>query len=128
MKPIDVKEKFKLFSEHWQPHRIAHVDNMQVLLAKVAGTFIWHSHKEEDELFYVQKGTLIMHFRDPSNPEKKWTETVQAGEIIVVPKGMEHCPSTLDNEEVHLLLFEKVSTKHTGEVTSELTKKTYPDI
>lgn len=128
MKPINVKEKLNVFNKQWQPHRIATVDDMQVLLAKVSGTFIWHSHKDEDELFYVQKGTLIMRFRDPSNPQKEWSETVTTGELIVVPKGVEHCPTSLDNEEVHLLLFEKLSTKHTGEVTSELTKNTYPDI
>ena len=128
MKPINIKDKLEVFNQHWQPHRIAKVDNMQVLLAKISGTFVWHSHKEEDELFYVQKGTLIMQFRDSQNPENAWSETVQAGEIIVVPKGMEHCPTTFENEEVQLLLFEKLSTKHTGEVTSELTKNTYPDI
>lgn len=128
MKPISIQNKFKVFNDQWQPHRIAKVDDMQVLLAKIAGSFVWHSHKEEDELFYVQKGTLIMRFRDSKNPQKEWSETVKAGEIIVVPKGIEHCPTTFENEEVQLLLFEKLSTKHTGEVTSELTKSTYPDI
>jgi len=128
MKPINILQKFEKFTKQWQPHRIARVDDMQVILAKISGEFVWHSHKNEDELFYVQQGTLIMRFRNANDPENEWSETINEGEIIVVPKGMEHCPTTLDGEEVHLLLFEKLSTKHTGEITSTLTKKSYPDI
>lgn len=113
--------KFSKFSEHWHPHQIAIVDDMQVLLAKIKGDFIWHKHLEEDELFYVQKGTLEMHFRDK-------TELVKEGEIIVVPKGVEHCPKTLNGEEVHLLLFEKLTTAHTGDVVNERTQTLYPKI
>ena len=87
MKPINLKEKHAAFREHWHPHRIAVVDEMQVLLAKVRGEFVWHAHENEDELFQVLKGTLYMQFRDR-------TETVNEGEIIVVPKGVEHCPMT----------------------------------
>lgn len=121
MKPINLKEKYASFKEPWQPHQIAVVDNMQVLLAKLRGTFVWHSHEHEDELFQVLKGTLYMQFRDR-------TETVHAGEIIVVPKGVEHCPMTKNNEEVHVLLFEKLSTAHTGTITHALTQTTYPKI
>ncbi|WP_435579396.1 cupin domain-containing protein [Gilvibacter sp.] len=120
-KPINIQEKFSRFSDHWHPHQIATVDNMQVLLAKISGEFVWHAHEEEDELFYVQKGTLLMHFRDR-------VETVNEGEIIVVPKGVEHCPKTLDGQEVQLLLFEKLSTKHTGNVQHEKTRSSYPKI
>ena len=120
-KPINIKEKLSRFSDHWHPHQIAVVDDMQVLLAKISGEFVWHAHQDEDELFYVQKGTLKMHFRDR-------VETVNEGEIIVVPKGVEHCPKTIDNQEVQLLLFEKLSTKHTGEVSHEKTKTSYPKI
>lgn len=121
MKALNISEKLNCFKEHWHPHQIAVVDEMQVLLAKVSGTFVWHAHPEEDELFFVQKGTLIMKFRDR-------TEIVKEGEVIVVPKGVEHCPSTQDNEEVHLLLFEKLSTKHTGNVVDAKTKTHYPKI
>lgn len=121
MKPINIKNKHALFSKQWHPHRIAIVDNMQVLLAKVKGEFVWHSHDDEDELFQVIKGTLYMQFRDR-------TEVVKEGEIIVVPKGVEHNPSTKDDEEVHLLLFEKLSTSHTGKVQAELTQTEYPKI
>ena len=87
MKAINIKDKHKLFSKQWHPHRIAMVDNMQVILAKIKGEFVWHRHENEDELFQVVKGTLYMQFRDR-------TEVVNEGEIIVVPKGVEHNPST----------------------------------
>ncbi|MEZ4857534.1 MAG: cupin domain-containing protein [Flavobacteriaceae bacterium] len=121
MKSINVSQKFRKFSAHWSPHQIALVDDMQVLLAKIEGDFVWHKHEEEDELFFVQKGTLVMHFRDS-------VEMVKEGEIIVVPKGVEHCPKTYNGEEVHVLLFEKKTTKHTGTIISEKTKTTYPKI
>ena len=121
MKPINLKEKHQLFTKQWHPHQIALVDDMQVLLAKIQGEFVWHSHENEDELFQVVKGTLYMQFRDH-------TEVVKTGEIIVVPKGVEHCPSTRNGEEVHLLLFEKLSTAHTGTVQHEMTQSHYPKI
>ena len=121
MKPINLKQKHALFTKQWHPHQIATVDDMQVILAKVQGEFVWHAHDHEDELFQVLKGTLYMKFRDR-------TEEVKEGEIIVVPKGVEHCPSTKEDEEVHLLLFEKQNTAHTGAVTHEMTQQNYPKI
>jgi len=94
---------------------------MQVLLAKIKGEFVWHQHEKEDELFMVVKGTLLMHFRNR-------IETVREGEMIIVPKGIEHCPKTKDNEEVHVLLFEKLSTAHTGNVIHERTISNYKKI
>ena len=94
---------------------------MQVLLAKLQGDFVWHAHENEDELFQVIKGTLYMQFRDR-------TEVVNEGEIIVVPKGVEHNPMTKNGEEVHVLLFEKISTAHTGNVLHEKTQTQYPKI
>lgn len=121
MEAININDKLSKFEKHWHPHRIATVDDNQVYLAKISGDFVWHKHDQEDELFQVVKGTLYMKFRDK-------TVKVEAGEIIVVPKGVEHCPTTKNNEEVHLLLFEKASTKHTGETTSERTVSQYIDI
>jgi mannose-6-phosphate isomerase-like protein (cupin superfamily) len=119
MKAINIKDKHALFSKQWHPHRIATVDDMQVILAKIKGEFVWHSHDDEDELFQVIKGTLYMQFRDR-------TEVVKEGELIVVPKGVEHNPSTKDGEEVHLLLFEKLNTQHTGNIKDEMTQTEYP--
>jgi mannose-6-phosphate isomerase-like protein (cupin superfamily) len=121
MKPINLKQKHAEFTQQWHPHQIAVVDDMQVLLAKLQGEFVWHAHEHEDELFQVLKGTLYMQFRDR-------TEEVNEGEIIVVPKGVEHNPMTKNREEVHVLLFEKLSTAHTGNVQHEKTQTHYPKI
>ncbi len=121
MKPINIQQKFSSFSQHWHPHQIAIVDNMQVLLAKIKDEFVWHKHDDEDELFFVQKGTLEMHFRDKM-------ELVKEGEIIVIPKSVEHCPKTRNGEEVHVLLFEKLTTAHTGNIEHEKTVANYPKI
>ena len=121
MKTINIQKKFRKFDVNWHPHQIAIVDDMQVILAKLKGEFVWHAHENEDELFQVIKGTLHMQFRDH-------TEIVKEGEIIVVPKGVEHNPTTINNEEVHVLLFEKLSTAHTGEVSHEKTQTHYPKI
>jgi len=121
MKAINIQEKFTKFNSFWHPHQIAIVDDMQVILAKLKGDFVWHTHEHEDELFQVVKGTLYMQFRDR-------TEVVNEGEIIVVPKGVEHNPCTKNDEEVHVLLFEKLSTAHTGNVTHERTQTNYPKI
>ena len=121
MKSINIEEKFTKFSKHWHPHQIAIVDDMQVILAKLKGEFVWHAHEDEDEFFQVVKGTLYMQFRDR-------TEVVREGEIIVVPKGVEHNPCTKNDEEVHVLLFEKLVTAHTGNVVNERTQTDYPKI
>lgn len=121
MKTINIKEKLSKFSKNWHPHQIGVVDDMQVLLAKIKGEFVWHAHEDEDELFQVIKGTLYMQFRDR-------TEVVKEGEIIIIPKGVEHNPITKDGEEVHVLLFEKLSTAHTGNVVHEKTQTNYPKI
>jgi len=121
MESINIESKFGKFSKNWNPHQIAVVDDMQILLAKLKGEFIWHMHEEEDELFQIVKGTLYIEFRDK-------TLEIKEGEIIVVPKGVEHRPFTKNDEEVHVMLFEKLSVKHTGNVESELTVNTYPKI
>ncbi|WP_378185833.1 cupin domain-containing protein [Aquimarina sp. W85] len=121
MHAINIKNKLTKFKEQWHPHRIAMVDDNHVLLAKLKGDFVWHKHDNEDELFHVISGTLLMQFRDK-------TVEVAAGEIIVVPKGVEHCPTTKNNEEVHVLLFEKITTKHTGESQTERTVSNYVDM
>ena len=121
MKAINIKDKLTSFKKHWHPHQIATVNDMQVLLAKVSGEFVWHKHEEEDELFQIVKGTLYMQFEDK-------VEVVREGEIIVVPMGVKHCPMTKDGEEVHIMLFEKLSSKHTGNVQDDKTVEVYPKI
>lgn len=119
--PINPKDKLTKFSNHWHPRQIGVVNDMQVLVAKVKDEFVWHQHEEEDELFQVLKGTLYLQFEDR-------TEIVKEGEIIIVPKRVKHCPMTKNGEEVHIMLFEKLSTKHTGHVQDTLTQSDYPKI
>lgn len=112
MKKINIEEKFALFNDHWSPKIIGELNGQQVKLAKVKGDFIWHSHENEDELFYVIKGNLKIEFRDK-------IVDLNPGEMFIIPKGIEHKP--VADEEVHLLLFEPAATKHTGQVKHELT-------
>lgn len=116
MKTISIVEKLSQFSDHWHPRIIGKLNGQHVKLAKIKGDFIWHSHEEEDELFYVLKGTLLMEFRDK-------IERVAAGEMIIIPKGVEHLPRTENGEEVHIMLFEPISTINTGGEESDKTHK-----
>ena len=114
MKTINILEKFGKFDEHWTPKIIGELNGQYVKLAKLKNDFVWHSHENEDELFMVFKGTLIMEYRDR-------VETIKEGEMVIVPKGVEHNPHTKDGKEVWVLLFEPAGTKHTGEVDHEKT-------
>jgi mannose-6-phosphate isomerase-like protein (cupin superfamily) len=113
MKSVNLSEKFSKFSDQWHPYIVGELNENYVKLAKVQGEFVWHKHDDEDELFIVQKGTLILDFRDK-------TIEVKAGEILTVPRGVEHRPRT-NGEEVHLMLIEPKETKHTGDVVTEKT-------
>ena len=109
-----ILQKFDLFQEQWKPQIIGELNGQQVKLAKLKGAFVWHSHEHEDEYFQVFKGTLYMEFRDK-------TEVLEAGDMIIVPKGVEHNPYTKADEEVWVLLFEPATTLHTGKVEHERT-------
>lgn len=113
MKPekVNIKDKFELFNEHWTPKIIGELNGQQVKLAKLKGEFVWHDHKEEDEMFLVIKGSLKIEFRDK-------TISLNEGEMHIVPRGIEHNP--VAEEEAWVLLFEPASTKHTGEVKDKL--------
>jgi mannose-6-phosphate isomerase-like protein (cupin superfamily) len=119
MEVINVKEKFDLFSEHWSPRIIGELNGQDVKIAKIQGEFIWHNHKDEDELFYIIKGSLKIDFEDG-------IRTLNEGEILIIPKGVEHRP--IAEEEVWVMLFEPKDTKHTGEVQHELTVDSYKKI
>lgn len=113
MKAINLKQKFEKFNEHWHPYIVGELNENYVKIAKVKGELVWHSHAEEDELFVVLEGTLIMDFRDK-------TVSVKPGEILIVPKGVEHLPRT-NGEEVKIMLIEPKNTKNTGDVKVEQT-------
>ncbi len=116
MEVINIKDKFKLFDDHWSPKIIGQLNGQDVKLAKLQGEFVWHDHKDEDELFYVIKGSSIIEFRD-----KK--VTLNEGEMLTIPRGVEHKP--IAHDEVWILLFEPSNIKHTGDVQHEYTKETF---
>lgn len=116
IKPINIAEKFSMFEALWTPHIIGELNGQYVKLCKLKDDFVWHSHEGEDELFMVFKGTLLMDFRDGRTVE------VKEGEILIVPKGVEHRPHTA-GDLVFNLLFEPKETRHTGNVESEKTVK-----
>ncbi len=110
---VNIAEKFGQFDSHWDPKVIGELNGQMVKIAKVKGDFLWHSHENEDELFMVIKGKLILEFRD------KVVE-VNEGEMYIVPKGKEHRPRA--QEETHILMMEPNTTVNTGKVKSAYTK------
>ncbi len=118
MNAIDLRQKLALFSKQWHPHIIAEGDSLQVFLSKLQGDFVMHTHDDADELFYVVKGALEMRFKDHTVP-------VREGQVILVPRGVEHCPRTAPDEEVHVLVVEPRGTTHTGNVQHKRTVKDY---
>ena len=113
MDKVNLVEKLALFSEHWSPKIVAELNGQQVKLAKLLGTFDWHHHEHEDELFLVIRGTLILRLRGEE-------VVLNEGEMFVVPRGVEHQPHA--DQEVEILLFEPASTLNTGNVRSERTR------
>ncbi len=109
---VNLAEKLALFDEHWSPKVVGELNGQHVKLVKILGEFTWHHHDEEDELFFVVEGRFRMEFRDRS----VW---IEEGELIVVPRGVEHRP--VAEEEAHVMLFEPASTLNTGNVQNELT-------
>ncbi len=119
MTAINLQEKFNLFNDHWSPKIIGELNGQAIKLAKVKGEFVWHNHKDEDELFFIIKGTLKIEFTEK-------TIVLNEGEMLIVPKGVEHRP--IAEEEVYLMLFEPINIKHTGDVKHELTVEKYDRI
>ena len=111
MKTIDLNEKYALINAQWTPHVVAELNGQQVKLAKIEGEFVWHAHKDEDEMFYVVQGALEMRFRDS-------VQHVGPGQMIVVPAGVEHCPVAAP--DTWIMIVEPASTDHTGGVDTPL--------
>ena len=112
MDVINIAQKFSLFQEYWQPRIAGELNDSYVKLAKLKGEFVWHQHDNEDELFLVVKGKLLIKLRD----RDLWLE---AGEFAIIPKGVEHCP--VAKEEVQVILLEPKSTLNTGDLQNERT-------
>ena len=109
---VNLAQKFDLFDEYWSPRIAGELNDSYVKLAKLKGEFVWHHHDNEDELFLVVKGHLTIKLRDGDIE-------LDAGEFVIVPRGVEHLP--VAEEEVQVLLLEPKSTLNTGNVQSELT-------
>jgi mannose-6-phosphate isomerase-like protein (cupin superfamily) len=112
MEKVNLLEKFAKFQEPWQPKLVGELNGQHVKLVKLQGPFVWHHHDTEDELFLVARGQFDMELRDR-------TITLQEGEFLIVPRGVEHRP--VANEECWVVLFEPASTLNTGNVQNERT-------
>jgi mannose-6-phosphate isomerase-like protein (cupin superfamily) len=119
MEKINVREKLAMFSDHWNPRIVGELNGQHVKLTKFQGEFVWHDHAQEDEFFLVVRGSFRMDFRDHS-------VTLNEGDFIIVPRGVEHRP--VAEQEVEVMLFEPAQIKHTGDVESDLTIHEYQRI
>jgi mannose-6-phosphate isomerase-like protein (cupin superfamily) len=109
---IDLAGKFARFSEHWSPRIVARMNDYHFKLVKIQGEFVWHSHAETDEVFIVLDGAMTIHFRDGA-------VALRAGEMFVVPKGVEHKPSAAG--ECRVMVVEPAGTINTGDHPGALT-------
>lgn len=114
MEKINLAEKFSLFSDHWNPRVIGELNGQHIKLVKFKGPFTWHHHEQEDEMFYVVKGSFVMELRDK-------TIELKDGDMLIVPRGVEHRPNAA--EEVWVMLFEPAGTLNTGNLENNFTKK-----
>ena len=112
MEKVNLSEKLSTFNDYFNPRIAGELNGQQVKLVKFQGEFIWHHHDYEDELFYVVKGSFDMEFEHT-------TVTINEGEFVIVPRGVEHRPNA--KEECDVMLFEPASTLNTGNVENERT-------
>jgi len=109
---VNFKEKLAQFDDQWSPKIIAEMNDIQFKLVKLQGEFVWHSHADTDEVFILLEGKLTIEFRDGRID-------LSSGEMVVVPKGVEHKP--LAAQECHVLLVEPRGVVNTGDAGGELT-------
>ena len=117
MNTVNFAEKFSKFADHWSPHVIAQLNDLHVKIAKIKGEFVWHSHPDTDELFIVNKGEMVIHLRDRE-------VAMRAGDMFVVPKGVEHKPVAV--EECEIVMIEPAGTVNTGDAGGDLTVEEPP--
>ncbi len=113
-KPVNLAESFDKFEGYYEPKIIARYNDNDVFIAKFKGEFVWHSHPDTDDLFLVIKGEVVIKLRDRE-------VALKAGELFVVPKGVEHCP--MASEEAHVLLIEPSGTPNTGDEKTAVKKE-----
>ena len=111
---VNLAEKLEAFSEHFSPKIVSEFNGHDVMVAKLKGEFVWHSHPDTDDFFLVLKGNLTIHLRDGE-------VRLGPGELYVVPKGVEHKPVAED--EVHILLMETKGTPNTGDPATAAIKE-----
>ena len=116
MEKVNLAQKLSLFTDQFSPKIVGEVNDAYVKLVKLQGEFMWHNHDDEDELFLVVKGALRMRVRE-NGSEREFT--INPGEFIIIPRGVEHLPSA--GEETHIMLLEPKTTLNTGNVESERT-------
>jgi mannose-6-phosphate isomerase-like protein (cupin superfamily) len=109
---VNIQSALASISEHWQPHRLASINDYDVKVVKLEGEFVWHTHPETDELFLVLSGELTIQLRDRD-------VVLGPNDIFVVPRGVEHCPRA--DSEVSAILIEPKGTVNTGDVGGERT-------
>lgn len=112
MEKVNLAQKYNLIQDYWKPRIAGELNGQYIKLVKVKGEFVWHRHENEDELFLVVKGKLLIKLRDQDI-------SLEPGELVIIPRGVEHLP--VAEEEVHLLLLEPKSTLNTGDVQNEHT-------
>lgn len=113
MQAINITGKLSLIQDYWNPRIVGELNGQHVKLVKFKGSFVWHQHENEDEMFYVLKGSFDMELRDQ-------IITIHENEFFIVPRGVEHRP--VAKEEVAVLLFEPAGTVNTGNIQDALTK------
>ena len=118
MNKINLAQKLSLIKDHWNPRITGELNGQFLKLVKFEGPFTWHHHENEDELFLVVKGRFRMDYRQAESEREVW---IEEGELIIVPRGVEHRPFA--EAECEVLLFEPVSTLNTGNVEDEFTRK-----
>lgn len=125
MNKINLGEKLSRINDHWNPRIVGELNGQYLKLVKFKGPFTWHHHEAEDEMFLVVKGRFRMEYResdgDAATPDQQRDVWLEEGELIVVPRGVEHRP--VADEEAEVLLFEPASTLNTGNVDDEFTKQ-----
>ncbi len=107
---VNLEDKFRQFSAHWQPKIVGELNGQYVKLARLKGEFVWHAHENEDELFLVVKGHLKIKLRERD-------VDLDTGEFFIVPAGVEHLP--VADDEALVLLLEPKETAHTGALKTE---------
>jgi mannose-6-phosphate isomerase-like protein (cupin superfamily) len=115
MPVVRLEEKLSTFSDHWSPKIVGRFNDLEIMVVKAKGEFVWHSHPDTDDFFLVIKGQLTIRLHDGD-------VDLGPGDLYVVPKGVEHCP--VAQEEVHLLLIEPKGTPNTGDAATAVVKTT----